>query len=216
MKQLIIVLVVHCVVYTSYGSTQIKKLYADHLMDTVPDSPRGSLEDSMRHYGLLTPQLQLPNIDTFFPVTGATTFLALLGGILIGSAKRGALATNSYMRSRANSQRRKTTVQRREGKIEGFTANLYNLAEAFQKYNVNEPGCQLYVACEASKVQFRRKNGKLAKSVHHILSTIMKPENTGLYADDLYMKDLISAFKVGTLGADCIKFRRQCPKPKLG
>ena len=45
MKQLIIVLVVHCLVYTSYGSTQIKKLYADHLIDTVPDSPRGSIND---------------------------------------------------------------------------------------------------------------------------------------------------------------------------
>lgn len=218
MKHLASVLVVNCLLYTANAlDSSVGKSLLQQI-DDIPDSPRGSLQQSIeRQIALLTPNAVLPqNYEQILPVTGATTFLALIGGLIIGSATKSASFTNNFFRRRSASNQRRQSVQRRQGKIEGFTQSLYNLAETFQKYNVNEPGCQLYVACEASKVQFRRKNGHLAKSVHHILSTIMRPENAKLYSDDLYMKDLVSAFKVGTLGANCAKFRRQCPRPKLG
>jgi len=99
---------------------------------------------------------------------------------------------------------------------EGFTDQLNLLAEAFHKYEIDETnGCQLYVACESSNVSQHRKNGPLAKTVYHAMTSIANPQNTRLYEDDKYLMDIMSAFKIGSSGQSCQQFRKQCRKEKV-
>ncbi len=46
---------------------------------------------------------------------------------------------------------------------------MYQLAEAFKKYEVEEQNCQMYVACEASQEARHEENGQLARDVYHIM-----------------------------------------------
>jgi len=102
------------------------------------------------------------------------------------------------------------------GLVDGFTDQLNLLAEAFHKYEIDETnGCQLYVACESSNVSQHRKNGPLAKTVYHAMTSIANPQNTRLYEDDKYLMDIMSAFKIGSSGQSCQQFRKQCRKEKV-
>jgi hypothetical protein len=101
--------------------------------------------------------------------------------------------------------------KKRSGTIDDFTNQLYLLAEAFQKYEIEETGCQLYVACESSIVSKHSKNGRLAKLVYEVMSNLKRSENADLYKDDEYMKDLMSAFT----GSDCSKYKQMCRREKV-
>lgn len=105
--------------------------------------------------------------------------------------------------------------QKRNAFDQNFTNQLYLLAEAFQKYEIEETGCQLYVACESSNVSKHQKNGRLAKLVYEVMSNLQQSQNEDLYKDDQYMKDLMSAFKIGSIGTDCSKFRQMCRTEKV-
>ncbi|XP_023332471.1 uncharacterized protein LOC111704464 isoform X2 [Eurytemora carolleeae] len=102
---------------------------------------------------------------------------------------------------------------RRSGKVDDFTNQLYLLAEAFNKYEVTETECQLYVACESSQVPNQTGNLRLNKIVFQIMSNINTEENEAMYKDDPHMSDLMKAFKLGFLGSDCSRFRSKCSNP---
>jgi len=109
--------------------------------------------------------------------------------------------------------------QRLRNKRHAFDTSLNNqvalLEQAFNKYQVTEAGCKLYVACESSKDNTIQKSGKLTKLVSQALSTIDASKNEDLLKDDIHMKDLLAAYRIGSIGSDCSTFRKECRKVKL-
>jgi len=155
----------------------------------------------------------IPSDQAPIPASGIASLVALIGGLAVGAAGGNAGFTRGLFNRRADARKR-LIVNKRVDHVEGFTSQLYRLAEVFQKYKVDDPGCQLYVSCESSKPRFINKNARLAKSVTQVMNELLKPINSGMYKDDLYMQDLVSAYKVGTYGSDCLVYRKQCPKPE--
>jgi len=103
----------------------------------------------------------------------------------------------------------------RRSLIGDFTDQLHLLADAFNKYEVNETTCQLYVACESAHAHLHEKHGKLAKIVHQVMKNIEKPENVELYQDDAYLMDILDGFKIGASGQSCSHLRKSCRQPKI-
>jgi len=103
----------------------------------------------------------------------------------------------------------------RRSLIGDFTDQLHLLADAFNKYEVNETTCQLYVACESAHVHLHEKHGKLAKIVHQVMKNIERPENVELYQDDAYLMDILDGFKIGASGQSCSHLRKSCRQPKI-
>jgi len=141
----------------------------------------------------------------------------LLAGIALSSLFGGAAETETggygqqygYQQQQQGYQGQQR--QKRNAFDQNFTNQLYLLAEAFQKYEIEETGCQLYVACESSIVSKHSKNGRLAKLVYEVMSNLKRSENADLYKDDEYMKDLMSAFT----GSDCSKYKQMCRREKV-
>jgi len=103
----------------------------------------------------------------------------------------------------------------RRSLIGDFTDQLHLLADAFNKYEVNETTCQLYVACESAHSHLHEKHGRLAKIVHQVMKNIEKPENVELYKDDAYLMDILDGFKIGASGQSCSHLRKSCRQPKI-
>jgi len=158
----------------------------------------------------------------------AATLLGLLA--LLAFAPRGSSSSSGYGQSYGSSGHRQGGPEydfyedefggynRRSGSglVDGFTDQLNLLAEAFHKYEIDETnGCQLYVACESSNIAMHRKNGPLAKIVYRAMKKISEPQNAGLYEDDKYLLDILSAFEIGSSGQSCQQFRKQCRKEKV-
>lgn len=138
----------------------------------------------------------------------------LLAGLALSSLFGGAAETESGGYGQQYGQQQQgyqQSRQKRNAFDQNFTNQLYLLAEAFQKYEIEETGCQLYVACESSNVSKHTKNGRLAKLVYEVMSNLKKSENADLYKDDEYMKDLMKAFT----GSDCSKYRQMCRTEKV-
>jgi len=95
----------------------------------------------------------------------------------------------------------------RRADLEDVASQLVLLAEAFKKYEVNEDGCQLYVACNSSKLA--GKGNTLEKITHGVLSLVAEPGNEYLYKNDKYLQDMVTAFKTGPRGT-CDTFRKLC------
>jgi len=104
---------------------------------------------------------------------------------------------------------------KRQAYSQDFTDQLHILADAFNKYEVDETTCQLYVACESAIRNRHTKHGRLAKTVYQVMRTIEQPENTPLYRDDAYLMDILDAFKIGASGQSCGHLRKQCRKQKI-
>lgn len=60
--------------------------------------------------------------------------------------------------------------KRSDANVDNLAGKMYQLEQAFKKYEVNEIECRMYVACEASQVDRLEENGPLAKIVFDILS----------------------------------------------
>jgi len=160
-----------------------------------------------------------------------TTYL-ILGTLFIGAAVLAAYLLSSLgeseppvvgfeepLYSRGDFEGHKGHPHRHRGRRNAFDANLNNqvalLSQAFQKYEVTEAGCKLYVACESSRVNTVEKRGKLAKLVSQILSNIDESGKEEMFEDNVYMKDMMAAFKIGSIGSDCSTFRKECRKLKV-
>jgi len=149
------------------------------------------------------------------------SFLAgiiVLGGVLLSSLFGEPEASGGYgqyQNKRADYQQ-DAYRQKRDAYDYSFTEQVVLLADAFKKYGLQqEVGCQLYVACESGKIAQHKKNGRLAKEVHTLLSGMTRAENEPFYKNDGYLKDLFSSFKIGSIGSSCAKFRKQCRKNKI-
>jgi len=94
------------------------------------------------------------------------------------------------------------------------TNQMHLLAQAFNKYRVAETGCQMLVACESSKVHRINNKNQLSKTVFQVLSNVEKADPV-IYKEDPYMKDLITAFRVGVSRTQCSSYRKHCRKHKL-
>ena len=54
-----------------------------------------------------------------------------------------------------------------------MVAKLHWINESFRKYQIEDVGCQLYVACEAGKLQGLNKHpkfGRLTTMIHKLIS----------------------------------------------
>ena len=57
--------------------------------------------------------------------------------------------------------------------ISDMAAKLHWINESFRKYQIEDVGCQLYVACEAGKLQGLNKHpkfGRLTTMIHKLIS----------------------------------------------
>merc|ERR1719510_97678 len=137
----------------------------------------------------------------YYSVLAGALLLALLA---LSGAFNSAESTSGYGQQYGYQQQ----YQQRAGAEEGyrnkrqayssdFTDQLHLLADAFNKYEVNETTCQLYVACESAHTHLHEKHGKLAKIVHQVMKNIEKPENMELYQDDAYLMDILEASRLG-------------------
>jgi hypothetical protein len=155
----------------------------------------------------------------YYSVLAGALLLAILA---LSGAFSSAESTSGYGQQYGYQQQ----YQQRAGAEEGyrnkrqafssdFTDQLHLLADAFNKYEVNETTCQLYVACESAHAHLHEKHGKLAKLVHQVMKNIEKPENVELYQDDAYLMDILDGFKIGASGQSCSHLRKSCRQPKI-
>lgn len=150
-------------------------------------------------------------LNTTFLVyyTLAAGFL-VLGAIILTSLfdTAEARSDNGYSQGHQRGAPHEGAHQRqRRGAYDNVASQLVLLAEAFKKYEVNEDGCQLYVACNSSKLA--GKGNTLEKITHGVLSLVAEPGNEYLYNNDKYLQDMVTAFKTGPRGT-CDTFRKLC------
>merc|ERR1719151_133759 len=156
----------------------------------------------------------------YYSVLAGALLLAILA---LSGAFSSAESTSGYGQQYGYQQQQ---YQQRAGAEEGyrnkrqafssdFTDQLHLLADAFNKYEVNETTCQLYVACESAHAHLHEKHGKLAKIVHQVMKNIEKPETVELYQDDAYLMDILDGFKIGASGQSCSHLRKSCRQPKI-
>ncbi|XP_023332470.1 uncharacterized protein LOC111704464 isoform X1 [Eurytemora carolleeae] len=138
---------------------------------------------------------------------------ALISKLLDSQAAPAAGYGNGYQQRGDYGQEQFQGARLKRQVDDNFTNQLYLLAEAFNKYEVTETECQLYVACESSQVPNQTGNLRLNKIVFQIMSNINTEENEAMYKDDPHMSDLMKAFKLGFLGSDCSRFRSKCSNP---
>lgn len=97
-----------------------------------------------------------------------------------------------------------------------LASQMFQLAEAFKKYEVKDRDCQTYVACEASQVQRHEENGILAKVVYDVMKKLSKHGVKQVEKKDKYVAGLVRLFQYGDeahrLGKDdaCGKQRDKC------
>jgi len=154
----------------------------------------------------------------YYSLLAGTLLLAglALSGLFGGSSAESTGYGQGYGYQGYQRQGQNQGFNRNKRYAEGFTDQLNLLAEAFHKYEIDETnGCQLYVACESSNIAMHRKNGPLAKIVYRAMKKISEPQNAGLYEDDKYLLDILSAFEIGSSGQSCQQFRKQCRKEKV-
>jgi len=155
----------------------------------------------------------------YYSVLAGALLLALLA---LSGAFSSAESTSGYGQQYGYQQH----YQQRAGAEEGyrnkrqayssdFTDQLHLLADAFNKYEVTETTCQLYVACESAHTHLHEKHGKLAKIVHEVMKNIERPDNAELYQDDAYLMDILDGFKIGASGQSCSHLRKSCRQPKI-
>jgi len=156
---------------------------------------------------------------TYLLYYSAIAGIIVLTGVLLSSLFGEPEATGGYgqyQNKRADYDGQGGYKTKREAHEYSFTDQVVLLADAFKKYGLaKEVGCQLYVACESGNVSKHQKNGRLAKEIHQHLSGLSRSENEAFYKNDGYMKDMFSAFKLGSIGSSCAKFRKQCRNQKV-
>eukprot|EP00095_Tigriopus_kingsejongensis_P008677 maker-scaffold72_size415059-snap-gene-3.19 protein:Tk08677 transcript:maker-scaffold72_size415059-snap-gene-3.19-mRNA-1 annotation:"hypothetical protein DAPPUDRAFT_307693" len=80
---------------------------------------------------------------------------------------------------------------------EDLASQMFQLAEAFKKYEVKDVDCQTYVACEASQTQRHEENGILAKVVYGIMKKLNKFGLKQVERKDKYVASLLKMFQYG-------------------
>lgn len=96
-----------------------------------------------------------------------------------------------------------------------FTDHLNILAEAFAQYEVEDPTCQLYVACEAAHTDLHLQHGELAQTVYQVMENIGEPVNSKYFHEDAYLMDILDAFKIGASGQSCSHIRKSCRNERI-
>eukprot|EP00093_Oithona_nana_P003409 03409.XXX_102270_103252_1 [CDS] Oithona nana genome sequencing. len=82
---------------------------------------------------------------------------------------------------------------------EDMVAKLHWINESFRKYQIEDVGCQLYVACEAGKLQGLNKHpkfGRLTTMIHKLISPIELGRVDQLQDD---VKSLFLAYQEGAM-----------------
>ncbi|XP_059095749.1 uncharacterized protein LOC131890427 isoform X1 [Tigriopus californicus] len=140
---------------------------------------------------------------------------SILGGLLQGGEDSNSSGYNNYNSgySHSHSYRKKRSGMRFDMDL---ASQMFQLAEAFKKYEVKDRDCQTYVACEASQVQRHEENGILAKVVYDVMKKLSKHGVKQIEKKDKYLADLVRLFQYGDeahrLGKDdaCGKQRDKC------
>merc|ERR1711935_533342 len=77
-----------------------------------------------------------------------------------------------------------------------IASKMAQLEQAFEKYQVTEAECEMYIACEAPQVNRHEENGPLAKIIFDIISTFNRAKDGHKWDDR--MEGLVQAFEYGT------------------
>jgi len=82
---------------------------------------------------------------------------------------------------------------------EDMAAKLHWINESFRRYEIEDLGCQLYIACEAGKIKGEQKSpkiGRITTMIHSMISPIQLSEVDRLPKD---VKRLFLAYQEGSM-----------------
>jgi len=82
---------------------------------------------------------------------------------------------------------------------EDMAAKLHWINESFRRYEIEDLGCQLYIACEAGKIKGEKKSpkvGRITTMIHSLISPIQLDEVDRLPTD---VKRLFLAYQEGSM-----------------
>lgn len=71
---------------------------------------------------------------------------------------------------------KKSIIQKNNSKVDfelflEMAAKLHWIKESFKKYEIEDLGCQLYIACEAGKIKdSKKKVGRMTTMIHSLIS----------------------------------------------
>jgi len=139
---------------------------------------------------------------------GTSSTSAALGSIF-SSKKSNKKQVLSFIKNKRKLKRRKETseLQERSGTseevAEAFTdhmaAKLHWINESFRRYEIEDLGCQLYIACEAGKIKGEKKSpkiGRITTMIHSMISPIELSEVDRLPKE---VKRLFLAYQEGSM-----------------
>jgi len=139
---------------------------------------------------------------------GTSATSAALGSVFSNRKNNNKNQILNFINRKRKLKRRKETKLRERAELPEYyedeeynnmAAKLHWINESFRRYEIEDLGCQLYIACEAGKIKGEQKSpkiGRITTMIHSMISPIQLSEVDRLPKD---VKRLFLAYQEGSM-----------------